>query len=78
MTIRIGEVKEPLAPFVVARRRVGAIPGRNHARIDSVGVGMTESDAPPKTSFVPRPRNEIEKARSRPEAREFSLLTTVR
>jgi hypothetical protein len=36
---------------------------------------MTESDAPPKTRFAPRPRNEIEKARSRPEAREFSLLT---
>ena len=75
--VSVPRISETTCQSVVAGRRVGATPSRNHARIESVGVGMTESDARPKTSFAPRPRNEIEKARSRPEAREFSLLTTV-
>jgi hypothetical protein len=36
VTIRVGQVEEPLAPFGVARRRVRAIAGRNHARMKRI------------------------------------------
>ena len=42
VTIRVGQVEEPLAPFGVARRRVRAIAGRDHARMQRVDVGMVE------------------------------------
>src|SRR5262249_5836941 len=40
VTIRVGQVEEPLAPFGVTRRRVRAIAGRAHARMKRVAVGM--------------------------------------
>ena len=51
MTIRIGQVEEPLAPFGVARCRVWMVAGRDHARMGRVNVGMVEDNSSP-----PRPR----------------------
>src|SRR5262249_26653274 len=39
VTIRVGQVEESLAPFGVARRRVRAIAGRDHARMKRIDVG---------------------------------------
>src|SRR5262249_7478958 len=50
MTIRVGQVEEPFAPFGVARRGVRAIAGRDHARMQGIDVGMVKDDAAP-----PRP-----------------------
>ena len=47
VTFRVGQVEEPLAPFGVARRRVRAIAGRDHARMKRIDVGMVEDDASP-------------------------------
>src|SRR5262249_54816272 len=52
VTIRVGQVKEPRAPFGIARRRVRAIAGRDNARMKRVDVGMVEDEASP-----PRPRS---------------------
>src|SRR5262252_2760934 len=79
VTIRVGQVKEPLAPFGVARRRVRAIAGRDHARVERVDVGMVEDDASP-----PRPRSlgglgdQIEVARSGPKARKGGVVAAVK
>src|SRR6266540_5296688 len=50
VTIWIGHVEEPLAPFGVARRRIRAVAGCDDAGVQRIHVGMVEDDAPP-----PRP-----------------------
>src|SRR5262245_45694191 len=78
VTIGVGQVKEPLAPFGVARRGVRAIAGRDHARMERVDVGMVEDDASP-----PGPRSlgglgdQIEVARSSPKARKRGVLAAI-
>src|SRR5262249_25986313 len=79
VTIWVGQVKDPLAPFGIAGRRVRAIAGRDHARMKRVDVGMVEDDASP-----PRPRSlgglgdQIEIARSGPEARKGGVVAAVK
>ena len=71
VTIGIGQVEEPLAPFGIAGRRLWAIAGRNHSRMEGVNVGAVEDHAsPPGPLALGRLRDEIEIARSRPKARE--------
>src|SRR5262249_10626834 len=78
VTIGVGQVKEPLAPFGVARRGVRAIAGRDHARMERVDVGMVEDDASP-----PGPRSlgglgdQIEVARSGPKARKRGVFAAI-
>src|SRR5260370_39029056 len=63
--IRIGQVKEPLAPFRIARCRVWSIAGPDHARLGGVGFGMAEDDAsPPRPTSLRGVCDEIEKDRS--------------
>src|SRR5437016_11783012 len=47
VAVRVGQMEEALAPFGIARRRVRAIAGRDHARMQRVDVGMVEDDASP-------------------------------
>jgi len=42
VAIRIGQVKEQLAPFGIARCGVWSVAGHDHARIEGVDVGMVE------------------------------------
>ena len=44
MTIRVGQVEEPLAPFGVTRRRVWTVPGGDQARMEGVNVRMVEDN----------------------------------
>jgi len=78
VTIGIGQVEEPLAPFGIARRRIWAVAGRDHSRMEGVNVGVVEDHAsPPGPLALGRLRDEIEIAGSRPEARECCVLTAV-
>jgi hypothetical protein len=43
VTIRVGQVEEPLAPFGIARYRVWMVAGRDHARMEGVNVGMVDA-----------------------------------
>jgi len=66
VTFRVGQVEEPLAPFGVARRRVRAIAGRDHARMQGIDVGMVEDDtSPPGPRSLGRLGDQIEIARRR-------------
>ena len=65
VTIGIGQVEEPLAPFGIARRRIWAIAGRDHSRMEGVNVGVVEDHAsPPGPLALGRSRDEIEIAGS--------------
>ena len=78
VTFRVGQVEEPLAPFGVARRRVRAIAGRDHARMQGIDVGMVEDDtSPPRPTPLRRLGDEIEIAASRPKARKRCVVATV-
>jgi hypothetical protein len=45
VTIGVGQVEEPLAPFRIARHRIRAIAGRDDARMKAVNVGVVAEDA---------------------------------
>ncbi len=46
--VRVGEVKEALAPGGIGRRRVGAHPGRDQPGIERIDIRMMENQpAPP-------------------------------
>jgi hypothetical protein len=78
VAVRIGQVKEPLTPFGIAWWRVWSITGRNHARIESVNVGMVEDDAPPPRPLsLGRLLDQIEKAGSSPKACKRSAVTAM-
>src|SRR5262249_189436 len=78
VTIGIGQVEEPLAPFGIAGLRIGAIAGRDHSRMEGVNVGAIEDYAsPPGPLALGRLRDEIKIAGSRPKARECRVLTAV-
>src|SRR5258708_36219300 len=76
--VRIGQVKEPLAPFGIAWCRVWSIAGRDHARIEGVHVGMVEDDTSPPRPFSLRGLcHEIEKAGSSPKTCKRGVITTM-
>ena len=78
VTIGIGQVEEPLAPFGIAGRRIWAVARRDHSRMEGVNVGVVEDHAsPPGPLSLGRLRDEIEIAGSRPKARECCVLTAV-
>jgi hypothetical protein len=78
VTIRVGEVEEPLAPFGIVRCRVWAVAGRDHARMEGVNVGMVEDNtSPPRPISLGRLGNEIEIAVSNPKTRKRCLVTTM-
>ena len=61
VTIRVGEVEEPFAPFGILRCRVWTVAGRNHARMKRVNVGMVEDNtSPPRPISLGRLGDEIE------------------
>src|ERR1043166_7883815 len=47
VTVRVGHMEEPLAPFRVARRGGGAVAGRGKARVQAVDVGVIANNTPP-------------------------------
>src|SRR5450759_5508576 len=78
VTIGIGQVEESLAPFGIARRRIWAVAGRDHSRMEGVNVGLAEDHAsPPRPLTLGRLRDEIEIACSRPKARECLSLIHI-
>src|SRR5258708_9191041 len=78
VAIRIGQVKEPLAPFGIARCRVWSVAGRDHARIEGVDVGMVEDDtSPPRPISLCGLCDEIEKAGSGPKTCKRGVITTM-
>jgi hypothetical protein len=78
VAIRIGQVKEPLAPFGVARCRVWSVAGRDHARIEVVDVGMVEDDtSPPRPISLRGLCDEIEKARSSLKTCKRGVIATM-
>ena len=67
----VQKLEEPLAPFGVARRRVRAIAGRDHARMQEIDVGMVEDDtSPPGPRSLGGLGDQIEIAPSSPKARK--------
>ena len=78
VTIGIGQVEEPLAPFGIAGRRIWAVARRDHSRMEGVNVGAVEDHpSPPGPLSLGRLRDEIEIAGSGPKAREYCVLTAV-
>ena len=78
VSIGVGQVEEPRAPFGVARHCVWAVAGRDHARMEVVNVGMVEDHAsPPGPLALGRLRDQIEIAPSRSKARECCVVATV-
>src|SRR5712691_3957417 len=78
VTIRIGQVEEPLTPFGVARGAVRTVAGRDHAGMQGVDVGMVEDDtSPPRPIPLGRLGDEIDVAGSSPKARKSGVITTV-
>src|SRR5262249_32979396 len=78
VAVRVGQMEEALAPFGIARRRVRAIAGRDHARMQRVDVGMVEDDAsPPRPRSLGRLGDQIEIARSSPKARKRGVAAAV-
>src|SRR5260370_29705879 len=78
VAIRIGQVKEPLAPFGIARCRVWSIAGRDHARMEGVDFGMVEDDAsPPRPISLRGLCDEIEKARSSLKTCKRGVIATM-
>ena len=69
VTIGIGQVEEPFAPFGIARRGIWAVARRDHFRMEGVGV-VEDHASPPGPLSLGRLRDEIEIAGSRPKARE--------
>src|SRR5262249_9402197 len=78
VAIRIGQVKEPLAPFGIARRRVRSVTRGDHARIEGVDVGMVEDDtSPPRPVSLRGLCDEVEKAASSPKTCKRGVITTM-
>ena len=78
MTIRVGEVEEPFAPFGILRCRVWTVAGRNHARMERVNVGMVEDNtSPPRPISLGRLGDEIEIICSSSKARKRCVITTM-
>src|SRR5207237_9400355 len=76
VTIRIGHMEEPLAPFRVARGGIRAVARREHAGMQRVDVGMIEDDpSPPGPLSLDRLRDQIEIARARPKHGEGGNAT---
>ena len=60
VSIGVGQVEEPLAPFGVARHCVWAVAGGDHARMEGVNVGMAEDGtSPPRLTSLGRLGDEI-------------------
>jgi len=78
VTIRVGQMEKPFAPFGVARRGVWIVAGRKHACMESVHVGMVKDNAsPPRPNPTGRLGDEIEIAGSGPKAREFGVIAAM-
>src|SRR5262245_38670323 len=78
VTIGIGQVEEPLAPFGIAGRRIWAVARRDHSRMEGVNVGAVEDHpSPPGPLSLGRLRDEIEKAGSGAKARKCGVLSAV-
>jgi hypothetical protein len=78
VTIRVGEVEEPFAPFSILRWRVWTVARRNHARMERVNVGMVEDNAsPPRPISLGRLSDEIEIICSSPKTRKRRVITTM-
>ncbi len=78
VAVRIGQVKEPLAPFGIARCRVWSVAGRDHARMEGVDVGMVEDDtSPPRPISLRGLCDEIEKAGSSPKTCKRGVIATM-
>src|SRR4029077_8918949 len=78
VTIRVGEVEEPFAPFGILRCRVWTVAGRNHARMERVNVGMVEDNtSPPRPISLGRLGDEIEIICSSSKTRKRCVITTM-
>jgi hypothetical protein len=78
VTVRIGQVKEPLAPFGIARRRLWSVAGRNYSRVEAVDVGMVEDDtSPPGPISLRGLCDEVEKAGSSPKTCKPGFIATM-
>jgi len=67
VTIRVGEVEEPLAPFRIARCRVRTVAFRDHLGVEGVHIGMVEDHTPPPgPTSIGGLGDKIKKAGSRP------------
>jgi hypothetical protein len=76
VTIRVGQVEEPLSPFGIARCRVRTVAGRDHTLMEGVNIRMIKDCTSP-----PRPTSllgdEIKIATSGPKARKRCVVATV-
>src|SRR5690348_64309 len=78
LTVRVGHVEEPLAPFGVARLSIRVKAGRDYSCVQAVDIGVVEDHMPP-----PRPGpldwlgDEIEIAGSRTKARERCIVAAI-
>jgi hypothetical protein len=78
VAIRIGHVKEPLAPLGIARCRVRSITRCDHTRIEAVDIGMVKDDtSPPGPLSFCRLCHEIEETVSSPKACKCGVITAT-
>src|SRR5262245_23469860 len=78
VTIRVGQVEEPLAPLGIARCRVWNVAGRDHVRMEGINVRVVKNNtSPPGPPPLDRLGDEIEIAGSSPKARKRSVLTSI-
>jgi hypothetical protein len=77
--VRVGDVKKALAPLRIPRLGVGAVAGSDCAGVQRIDVGIVEDHAPPpRPAPLGRLRDQIEIARSSPEAGELRVLAAVK
>src|SRR5262245_29196226 len=78
VTVRIGDMAEPLAPFRVARRGIRAMAGRDEAGMQAVDVGVIENNAPPPMPIsLGRLRDKIEIAAAGAKTGEACVLPAI-
>jgi hypothetical protein len=76
VTIRVGQVEEPLAPFGITR--IWSVTGRDHVRMEGVNVRVVKDNtSPPGPIPLDRLGDEIEITCSSPKARKRRVLTTI-
>ena len=78
MTVRVGQVEEPLAPLGVERCRVWSVAGRDHVSMEGINVRVVKDNtSPPGPIPLDRLGDEIEITCSSSKARKRCVLATI-
>src|SRR3954451_7505361 len=78
VAVRVGDVKEALAPFCVARRRLRPESSRDEPGIEAIDIVVVKNRAtPPRPIPVRGLHDQVEKIRPRAETGETRILAAI-